>query len=248
MTIREKYDLSENQLFSWTAIFGEKTQHNKVKVYNKLIIPFCEQDGDIMSEIYGYARCSTNENRQDIDRQKRELRKLGVDKEENVYAEYGSGTKDDRPELTKLLKIIKPGDTIVATEVSRLSRSTKQLCEIIEFVQHNHLKLVIGNFVVDCREADMDPMTKGMIMMWSVFAEMERDMISERVKSGMANARAKGKTIGRPEVTVEDLSAAFWKAYGLYRRGDISISEMARMLGCSRGTVYKYIAIAEEEK
>ena len=128
-----------------------------------------------MSEMYGYARCSTDEEHQDINRQKRELRKLGVEKNENIYAEYESGTKEERPELTKLLKIVKPGDTIVATEVSRLSRSTKQLCEIIDLVQRNKLRLIIGTFTVDCREEDIDPMTKGMIMMWSVFAEMERD-------------------------------------------------------------------------
>ena len=201
-----------------------------------------------MSEIYGYARCSTSEDRQDIGRQKRELRKLGVEKEENIYAEYESGTKEDRPELKKLLMIVDPGDTLVTTEVSRLSRSTKQLCEMIDFVQQHKLKLVIGTFVVDCREETMDPMTKGMIMMWSVFAEMERDIISERVKSGMKNAKAKGKSIGRPEITADSLPAAFWRAYGLHQRREISISEMARMLGCSRGTVYKYIGVAEEKK
>ena len=78
-----------------------------------------------MSEIYGYARCSTSEDRQDIDRQKRELRKLGVKKDECIYAEYESGTKEDRPELTKLLKIVRPGDTVIVTEVSRISRSTR---------------------------------------------------------------------------------------------------------------------------
>ena len=60
--------------------------------------------------VYGYARCSTNEERQDIDRQKRELKKLGVANEKNMYWEYESGTKDDRAELLKLLDIIKTGD------------------------------------------------------------------------------------------------------------------------------------------
>lgn len=98
---------------------------------------------------YGYCRCSTNENRQDIDRQKRELRKLGI-KENNIFFEYESGSKIDRIQLDRLLNIVKDGDTIAATEVSRISRSTKQLCEIIELSKEKHLKLIIGSFVVDC--------------------------------------------------------------------------------------------------
>ena len=75
---------------------------------------------------YGYARCSTNEEMQDISRQVRDLKQLGVD-ESAIYIEYMSGTKENRPELTKLLQIIKSGDTIIATEVSRITRSTRQL-------------------------------------------------------------------------------------------------------------------------
>lgn len=100
--------------------------------------------------IYGYARCSTNENKQDINRQKRELKALGGVLEKNTYWEYESGTKVDRIELNKLLERVVEGDTIVATEVSRITRSTKQLCEIIEIVKKKHLKLVIGGFIVDC--------------------------------------------------------------------------------------------------
>lgn len=73
---------------------------------------------------YGYARCSTNELKQDIDRQKRELIKQGV-AEENIYFEYESGTKIDRVEFNRLLETIDEGDTIIATEVSRITRSTK---------------------------------------------------------------------------------------------------------------------------
>ena len=120
--------------------------------------------------IYGYARCSTDEVKQQIDRQVRELIELGATKE-TIYLEYESGTKTDRVELGKLLKVVKEGDTIVTTEVSRITRSTKQLCEIIELVQVKHLKLVIGAFVVDCSKGELDPMTEGMLKMMGVFAE-----------------------------------------------------------------------------
>ena len=144
--------------------------------------------------IYGYARCSTNEERQDIDRQKRELFSLGVTSEQFIYWEYGSGINDNRAELQKLLAIVSEGDTVVTTEVSRLTRSTKHFCEILQIVKDQKLILNIGgSFKIDCSKGELDPMTEGMIMMWSVFAEMERNIISQRVKSGMANAAAKGK-------------------------------------------------------
>jgi len=80
-----------------------------------------------MATNYGYARCSTNEKKQDIDRQKRELMALGV-KQENIFWEYESGTNVNRAEFNRLMEIVKTGDTIASTEVSRLSRSTQYLC------------------------------------------------------------------------------------------------------------------------
>lgn len=126
--------------------------------------------------IYGYARCSTNEKLQDIERQVRELKRQGAT-DETIYKEYESGTKTNRTELKKLLNAVDTGDTIIATEISRFTRSTKQLCEIIEFVKENHIKLVLGTFIVDCSR-ELDPMTEGMLKMMGVFAELERNMIT----------------------------------------------------------------------
>lgn len=197
-----------------------------------------------MSEIWGYARCSTDETRQDIDRQKRELLKMGVPDEQHIFFEYASGASKGRKELARLFEAAKPGDTIAATEVSRLTRSTQHLCEILAEVQQKHLCIRIGSFTVDCRTEDIDAMTKGMLMMWAVFSEMERDIISERVKSGMRNAAAKGKQIGRPTTTADALPRDFWRTLKLYQQGTITVSDMARMLNCSRTTVYKYMNVA----
>lgn len=194
---------------------------------------------------YGYARCSTDENKQDINRQKRELKALGCVDEKNIYWEYESGTKIDRIELNRLLDQVKAGDTIVTTEVSRITRSTKQLCEIIEVVKEKHLKLVIGGFIVDCRKGELDAMTDGMLKMMGVFAEMERNMISERVKSGMANAVAKGKVIGRPITCIESLPSVFIKHYPKYKNKEINKTELAKLSGVTRQTIYKYIDIYE---
>lgn len=197
--------------------------------------------------IYGYARCSTNETKQNIDRQVRELINLGATKE-TIYIEYESGTKVDRVELNKLLKVVKMGDTIVTTEVSRITRSTKQLCEIIELAQKRHLKLVIGAFIVNCTKGELDPMTEGMLKMMGVFAEMERNMISQRVKSGMANAKAKGKQIGRPVTTSEDIPHIFLKYYPKYKIKEINVTEFSRLCDMSRTTIYKYIKLVENRE
>lgn len=195
--------------------------------------------------VYGYARCSTNEERQDIDRQKRELFLLGVSENKYIYWEYESGTKDDRAEFNKLLDIVTEGDTIATTEVSRLTRSTKHLCEILQTVKDKKLILNIGgSFLVDCSKGEIDPMTEGMIKMWGVFAEMERNIISQRVKSGMRNAKAKGKQIGRPCTTADSLPDKFWRYYQKYQLGEINVSEFSRLMGCSRPTIYKYLRIA----
>jgi DNA invertase Pin-like site-specific DNA recombinase len=195
----------------------------------------------IMS-IYGYCRCSTDESRQDIDRQRRELKKLGV-KDKDIYFEYVSGRKLVKVEWEKLMERIEEGDTIATTEVSRISRSTKQLCEIIEMAQERRIKLIIGGLEIDCSKDD--PMSRGMILMWGVFAELEAAIISQRVKSGIANARAKGAVIGRPKTTIDNLPTGFIRHYPKYKAGDLTLTELARLVGVSRQSIYKYIGIYE---
>lgn len=198
-----------------------------------------------MGEIYGYCRCSTNETKQDINRQVRELKILGVTNNKNIYKEYESGTKINRVELQKLLNKVSEGDTIVATEASRITRSTKQLCDIIEFAKDNHIKLVFGSFVVDCTK-ELDPMTEGMLKMMGVFSELERNMISQRVKSGVANARSKGKTIGRPAITFKEVPNKVKDMYNLFKSGHISKTDYAKLCNISRPTLDKYLKLIQE--
>lgn len=226
---------------------GDGYEINLIKKNGKRVWLRTYRGEDVENRIYGYARASTNESRQDIDRQKRELKSLGVTDEKYIYWEYESGTKTDRVEFQKLLDVVETGDTIVTTEVSRLTRSTKHLCDIMQIVQDKKLKLVIGSFVVDCTADEIDPMSKGMLMMWGVFSEMERDIISQRVKSGIENARTKGKKIGRPKVGASNLPDKFLKYYSMYKEGYINITDFATMLNCSRTTIYKYINIIEEK-
>ena len=194
---------------------------------------------------YGYCRCSTNEKKQDINRQVMELKKMGVTDEKYIYKEYISGTSKNKPELEKLKSIVNSGDTICATEPSRITRSTKQLCEIIEFCKEKHLRLELGNFVVDCTKK-LDPMTEGMLKMMGVFSELERNMISERVKSGIENAKQKGKKIGRAKSSINNIPKEVIKYYEFYKTNKINKTTYAKMCGVTRPSIYKYIKIIEE--
>ena len=189
--------------------------------------------------IYGYARCSTNETKQDISRQIRELKANGAEK---IFLEYEHGDAAVKKELEKLFEIVVAGDTIIVLEVPRLARSTKQLCEIIELVKRKQIKLVIvGSITVDCTGGRLDPMSNAFIQMSGVFAELELGMIRERVKSGVANARAKGIKLGRPQLTKDEIPAIFYRHYPAYVSGELNISELARVCDMSRTTIYKYI-------
>ena len=193
-----------------------------------------------MAKTYGYARCSLAEEKgQDINRQVRELKAAGA---EEIVLEREHGDAKVKQNLEMLLDAAEAGDTIITTEVSRLSRSTQQLCEIINVVKAKKLRLIIlGSITVDCRNGQIDPMSQAFIQMSGIFAELELSILRARVRSGMENAREKGKHIGRPQTTKNDIPAVFYKHYPAYMAGKLNVSELARVCGLSRPTVYKYL-------
>lgn len=193
--------------------------------------------------IYGYARCSTNKDKQDIKRQTRELKAAGA---EQIFLEYEHGDTAIKEQLASLLEQAKEGDTIITLEVSRLARSTKQLCEIIDTVKNKCLRLsIVGSINVDCTNGEIDPMTNAFIQMSGVFAELELRIIRERVRSGMANAKAKGVKIGRPQVTADNIPAVFFRHYPAYQNKKLNLSEFSRICNLSRTTIYKYISLLD---
>ena len=202
----------------------------------------------------GYARCSTNESKQDIDRQVRELKQAGAERvfelldETPEVDEYEHGDAVIKEQLSLLLEQAQAGDTIITLEVSRLARSTKQLCEIIDAISKKRLCLVIvGSITMDCRSGHADPMTEAFLQMAGVFSQLELAMIRARVRSGMANAKAKGKRIGRPHLTTDQIPTTFLRHYPAYKEGQLNISEFARVCNLSRTTVYKYIDLLEQK-
>jgi len=193
--------------------------------------------------IYGYARCSTNESKQDINRQIKELKAAGA---EEVIFEYEHGDAKTKKELSMLLELAKEGDTIITLEVSRLSRSTQQLCELIDVIRVKRLRLVIvDSITIDCRACKADPMSEAFLQKAGVFSQQELAMIRARVKSGMENAKAKGKKIGRRPTTKEDVPSNFLKHYTIFMEGKMNVSELAKACGLSRPTVYKYIKLMD---
>ena len=192
---------------------------------------------------YGYARCSTNETKQDINRQVRELKAAGA---EEIFLEYEHGDSRVKPQQAQMFAQAKAGDTIITLEVPRLARSTQQLCEIIDRVREKCLRLVIvGSITLDCREGRADPMSEAFLQMAGVFSQLELSMIRERVRSGMANAAAKGSRIGRPQTTKDDVPAIFLRHYPAYKSGHLNISELSRVCDLSRTTIYIYISLLE---
>jgi DNA invertase Pin-like site-specific DNA recombinase len=191
----------------------------------------------------GYSRCSTNEGKQDINRQVRELKAAGAGE---IFLEYEHGDSKVKPQQEAMFAAAAQGDTIIALEVPRLARSTQQLCQIIDLVRERHLRLVIlGSITLDCRNGHADPMSEAFLQMAGVFSQLELAMIRERVRSGMANAKAKGQKIGRPQTTKEAIPATFLRHYPSYKNGHLNLTEFARVCDLSRTTAYKYLSLLE---
>ena len=140
--------------------------------------------GATMSKIYGYARCFLAEEKgQDLNRQVRELKAAGA---EEIITEREHGDSKVKQNLDLLLEVAEEGSTLICTEVSRLSRSTQQLCEIVNIIKSKHMRLeIIGSITIDCRKGDIDPMSqalRALNMFGRRFRKKDRNLIglSER--------------------------------------------------------------------
>jgi DNA invertase Pin-like site-specific DNA recombinase len=182
---------------------------------------------------FGYARVSTGE--QSLDRQKDELTAVGA---EMVYEEVGSGKKGAvRPQWDELLRSLRKGDTLVVTELSRLGRSTSQLSQLADDLSDRGISLKILNLGIDTGT----PSGKLVYSIIAAVAEMERDLLIERTNSGLAASRSRGRKGGRKR---EFSPAAVRRAQDRYDKGDLSVTEIARLAGVSRQTLYRYLKVA----
>ena len=186
------------------------------------------------TQIVGYARVSTLE--QNLDRQLDLLRAYGVEK---IYTEKMTGTKKDRPELSKLLDRLEKGDTVVIESLSRLGRSTKDLIELVELFQAKGVELVSLKESIDTSTST----GKLLFTIMSALAQFERDVIADRTREGLNAARARGHFGGRPRTDAHKLR----QAVKLYRAGGHTVKEIEELTGVKKATLYRALASEQQD-
>ena len=117
----------------------------------------------------------------------------------------------------------------------------------MEFIEKNKLCLQVGTLVCDCRNEELDIMTSTMLQVLAIFASFDLKMKKFQIRLGLQNAVDKGVQLGRKPVTKKalDNDPMFLKYYAQYKAGQINLSEMARLLGKCRNTIYNYIDLYE---
>lgn len=187
--------------------------------------------------LIGYARVSKSDGSQVLDSQFDALKNAGV-KEENIYYDKISGTKEQRVGLDNCLKALREDDILVVYKLDRLGRSLKHLILTIEELTNRK----IGFKVLSGQGVNLDTTTPSGKMVFSIFAalaEFERELIIERTKAGLESARARGKVGGRKF----SLSKSQIRlAEASMKSKDTSVTELCNELNISRATLYKYVS------
>lgn len=180
--------------------------------------------------IIGYARVSTLD--QNLELQRDALEKAGC---ERVFEDHISGASSERPGWAKATTALREGDTLVVWRLDRLGRSLKHLIDTVNelYARGIGFKSITENI------ATTTPGGRLVFHIFGALAEFERELIRERTQAGLAAARARGRKGGRPrKLTVRQVEAA----KTLLGDGKHSVTEVARMLGVSRTTLYRYLA------
>jgi DNA invertase Pin-like site-specific DNA recombinase len=176
----------------------------------------------------GYARVSTQD--QNLELQIDQLEKYGCEK---IFQEKITTRKKERPQLEEMMKILRPGDTVVVYKLDRISRSTKHLIELSEQFKNEGVHFVSLQDSIDTTTA----MGRFYFHVMASMAELERDIISERTRSGLESARARGRNGGRPPVQNDKITLAL----KMYNSKDYSIKEIVEATGVSQATLYRRI-------
>ena len=186
--------------------------------------------------VISYARVSTQD--QQTLRQLDQLKEYGC---ERIYEEKASGAKRDRVELNRMLDALREGDVVVVTELSRLSRSVKDLFDIVEKI-HN-----AGADIKSLKESWIDttsPQGKLLFTMFAGISQFERDLIRQRTMEGLQAARARGRNGGRPPKEDSKIELAL----NMYDSKICSISQILETTGISKTTLYRYIRMRRKDK
>jgi len=188
---------------------------------------------------FGYARVSTQD--QNLDLQKDELLKWGCNQ---ILEEKLSGKNRDRPELEKLIEMLREGDFIIVWKLDRLGRSLKDLIEIVGEIQNKGANFISTQDGINTQSAT----GRFTFNIFASLAEFEREIIRERTLAGLTAARARGRMGGRPKgISFKQMRLA-QSALLLYENGDKNVKEIGEQLGLSRATCYRYIELAKDQK
>lgn len=178
--------------------------------------------------IIGYARVSKDD--QNLNRQIDQLMAYGAEK---TIQEKFTGTRQRRPGITQLLQTIRAHDVVVVESISRLGRNTLDILNLIQLLHQKQIKFVSLKEQMDTET----PTGRAMLQMMSVIAELERNLLADRVKEGIAASRRRGVTVGRPRIAQEKLDIAI----RMYQSGDYSVKEILATNQISSGTFYREV-------
>lgn len=182
--------------------------------------------------LIGYARVSTEQ--QSLNRQIDMLVNNGVDKR-NVYQEKITGTKLNREQLNKMLDELQSGDIVLIADLTRVSRSTKELLLIIDKIKAK------GAAIKSIKDTWLDttsdnPYNDFLLTVMSGLSQLERDLISVRTKEGLASAKARGREGGRPNKRNKKADVVEM----LYKEG-YKIAEIVDKTDLSRASIYRIL-------
>ncbi|MDQ3929674.1 MAG: recombinase family protein [Chloroflexota bacterium] len=177
----------------------------------------------------GYARVSTPD--QNLDAQLDALAQAGCLK---TFTDQVSGTTALRPGWEQLMAYVRPGDMVVITELSRMSRSLAHLLEVVRTFEAQGIELVSLREHIDTATAT----GRCFLAMMGAMAQMERELKAERTAAGRAAAKARGRTGGRPRTDPEKLE----HARILYLHSDKTAADVCRTVGIGRRTLFSYLA------
>lgn len=177
----------------------------------------------------GYARVSSIG--QNLDSQLDDLKKAGCDK---IYSDRMTGSRLDRPGWEDLMGYIRTGDTIVVTELSRMTRSLLNLLETTKILEERHINLVSLRENIDTSTAT----GRCFLSMMGAIHQMERELKAERAAAGRVAAKARGRSGGRPRTDLTKLQ----NAKVLYENSDKTANEVCKTIGIGRRAFFAYLA------
>src|SRR6266568_7018487 len=196
---------------------------------NMVVRTFLIRSAPTMAHLLGYARVSTADQNPDL--QHDALKAAGCFR---IFADTASGALDERPALAKVLDQLRPGDTLVVWKLDRLGRSLRHLIDTVAELERRDVGF-------RSLQENIDTTTPGGKLIFHIFgalAEFEREIVRERTLAGLAAARARGRTGGRPpSMSTRKLAVA----RKMYAEQEYTVATIAKTLGVSRATIYRHL-------